>query len=124
VGALRLSLPRSFADKHGRFVKTGTEADYKFLWSRTSHVRVDEEARCWNAAHHPFYLAARRRHQGRALTNAKVLFARWRTTLCYGTELGSGSIRIHRQDVQAEIFRSLGMSDAEARSGSGSSWML
>ena len=31
-----------------------------------------------------------------------------------GTELGSGSIRIHRQDVQAEIFRSLGMSDAEA----------
>jgi aspartyl-tRNA synthetase len=32
-----------------------------------------------------------------------------------GTELGSGSIRIHRQDVQAEIFRSLGMSDAEAK---------
>jgi aspartyl-tRNA synthetase len=32
-----------------------------------------------------------------------------------GNELGSGSIRIHRQDVQAEIFRSLGMSDEEAR---------
>ena len=32
-----------------------------------------------------------------------------------GTELGSGSIRIHRQDVQAEIFRSLGMSDEEAQ---------
>jgi aspartyl-tRNA synthetase len=33
-----------------------------------------------------------------------------------GTELGSGSIRIDRQDVQAEIFRSLGMSDEEAKS--------
>ena len=32
-----------------------------------------------------------------------------------GTELGSGSIRIHRQDMQARIFRALGMSDEEAR---------
>jgi aspartyl-tRNA synthetase len=32
-----------------------------------------------------------------------------------GVELGSGSIRIHRQDVQARIFRALGLSDAEAR---------
>ena len=31
-------------------------------------------------------------------------------------ELGSGSIRIHRQDIQARIFRALGMSDDEARS--------
>ncbi len=33
-----------------------------------------------------------------------------------GTELGSGSIRIHRQDVQATIFRALGMTDEEAKS--------
>ena len=32
-----------------------------------------------------------------------------------GLELGSGSIRIHQKAVQAEIFRSLGMSDEEAR---------
>jgi aspartyl-tRNA synthetase len=33
-----------------------------------------------------------------------------------GLELGSGSIRIHRQDVQSQIFRALGMSDEEAKS--------
>jgi aspartyl-tRNA synthetase len=33
-----------------------------------------------------------------------------------GTELGSGSIRIHRQDIQAQIFRALGMTDEEAKS--------
>jgi aspartyl-tRNA synthetase len=32
-----------------------------------------------------------------------------------GTELGSGSIRIHRQDIQQQIFRALGMTDEEAR---------
>ena len=33
-----------------------------------------------------------------------------------GTELGSGSIRIHRQDIQKQIFNALGMTDEEARS--------
>src|SRR5205814_3882652 len=33
-----------------------------------------------------------------------------------GTELGSGSIRIHQQEVQKEIFRALGMTDDEAKS--------
>ena len=33
-----------------------------------------------------------------------------------GTELGSGSIRIHRQDIQSKIFRALGMTEEEAKS--------
>ena len=32
-----------------------------------------------------------------------------------GVELGSGSIRIHRQDVQARMFKALGLSDEQAR---------
>jgi hypothetical protein len=39
-----------------------------------------------------------------------------------GTELGSGSIRIHRRDVQAKVFSALGFSDEEAKSASASCW--
>ena len=55
VGALRLVLAQKFADKHGRFAKTGTEADYRFLWVTDFPMyEWNEEAKTWDAAHHPF----------------------------------------------------------------------
>jgi aspartyl-tRNA synthetase len=117
VGALRLQLAAKFADKHGRFVKTGTEADYKFLWVTDFPMyEWDEETKVWNAAHHPFTSPHEEDIKAGRLTNDKgAVRALAYDIVLNGTELGSGSIRIHRQDVQAEIFRSLGMSDAEAK---------
>jgi aspartyl-tRNA synthetase len=117
VGALRLQLAAKFADKHGRFTKTGTEADYKFLWVTDFPMyEWDEETKVWNAAHHPFTSPHEEDiKSGKLTTDKGAVRALAYDIVLNGTELGSGSIRIHRQDVQAEIFRSLGMSDAEAK---------
>jgi aspartyl-tRNA synthetase len=117
IGALRLQLAQKFADKHGRFSKTGTETDYKFLWVTDFPMyEWDEETKVWNAAHHPFTSPHEEDIKAGRLTSDKgAVRALAYDIVLNGTELGSGSIRIHRQDVQAEIFRSLGMSDAEAK---------
>jgi aspartyl-tRNA synthetase len=117
VGALRLQLANKFADKHGRFAKTGTEADFKFCWVTDFPMyEWDEETKVWNAAHHPFTSPHEDDIKAGRLTSDKgAVRALAYDIVLNGTELGSGSIRIHRKDVQAEIFRSLGMSDAEAK---------
>ena len=117
VGALRLQLAQKFADKHKLFEKTGTEADFKFLWVTDFPMyEWDEEKKVWNAAHHPFTSPHEEDIKAGRLTNDKgAVRALAYDIVLNGTELGSGSIRIHRQDVQAEIFRSLGMTDAEAK---------
>ena len=117
VGQLRLQLGAKFADKHGRFGQTGTAADFKFCWVTDFPMyEWNEETKTWDAAHHPFTSP----HEddilaGRLTSDKGAVRALAYDIVLNGTELGSGSIRIHRQDVQAEIFRSLGMSDEEAK---------
>jgi aspartyl-tRNA synthetase len=73
----------------------------------------DEETGEWTFVHHPFtgvvpgHEELMESDPGAALSQAYDLV--WN-----GWELGSGSIRIHRQDVQARVFRALGMTDDEA----------
>ena len=115
VGALRLELARKFADKHGLFTPTGTAADFKFCWITDFPMyEWDEEAKTWQAAHHPFTSPHEEDIRAGRLTSDKgAVRALAYDIVLNGTELGSGSIRIHRKDVQAEIFRSLGMDEAE-----------
>jgi aspartyl-tRNA synthetase len=117
VGALRLELGKKFAEKHKLFEQTGTAADFKFLWVTDFPMyEWDEEAKVWNAAHHPFTSPHEEDIKAGLLTSDKgAVRALAYDIVLNGTELGSGSIRIHRKDVQAEIFRSLGMSDEEAK---------
>jgi len=117
VGALRLQLGQKYADKHGLYAKTGTAADFKFLWVTDFPMyEWDEESKVWNAAHHPFTSPHEEDIKAGRLTSDKgAVRALAYDVVLNGTELGSGSIRIHRKDVQAEIFRSLGMSDEEAK---------
>ncbi len=118
VGQLRLDIAKKFADKHRLFEQKGNASDYKFLWVTDFPMyEWNEETRTWDAAHHPFTSP----HEddiasGRLTSDKGAVRALAYDIVLNGTELGSGSIRIHRQDVQAEIFRSLGMSDEEAKS--------
>jgi aspartyl-tRNA synthetase len=116
VGALRLELAKKYADKHKLFEPTHTAADFKFLWVTDFPMyEWNEEHKTWDAAHHPFTSP----HEddilaGRLANDKGAVRALAYDVVLNGTELGSGSIRIHRKDVQQQIFNSLGMSDAEA----------
>ncbi|MGA8938245.1 MAG: aspartate--tRNA ligase [Acidobacteriaceae bacterium] len=121
VGQLRLDLAKKFADKHKLFEPSGpdqthTAANFKFLWVTDFPMyEWNEETKTWDAAHHPFTSPHEEDIKSGALVNDKgSVRALAYDIVLNGTELGSGSIRIHRKDVQAEIFRSLGMSDEEA----------
>ena len=117
VGGLRLELGRKYAEKHGRYTQTGTAADYKFCWVTDFPMyEWDEEAKLWQAAHHPFTSPHEDDIKAGRLTSDKgAVRALAYDIVLNGTELGSGSIRIHRKDVQAEIFRSLGMTEEEQK---------
>jgi aspartyl-tRNA synthetase len=124
AGLLRLALGQKYADRHNCFQR----GDYRFLWvTNFPMFEWDESAKQWMAAHHPFtspheedmYLLG----VGAGPVSVKdpqsslsAVRALAYDVVLNGTELGSGSIRIHRQDVQSTIFRALGMTDEEARS--------
>jgi aspartyl-tRNA synthetase len=126
-GFLRLDLAQKYAAKHKAFEKTGDPAkDFKFLWVTDFPMfEWDRESKRWNAAHHPFTSPheedmAKLETGSDSVTNQKSPLGEIRA-LAYdvvlnGTELGSGSIRIHRQDIQSKIFQALGMTDEEAKS--------
>ena len=74
----------------------------------------DEEAGRWNALHHPF-TAPKLGHEdfidsdpGRAIAQAYDM-------VLNGWELGGGSVRIHRADVQSKVFRALNIGTEEAQ---------
>ena len=128
AGLLRIALAQKYADRHGIFKKTGDPAkDFRFLWvTNFPMFEWDESSMQWNAAHHPFTspheedlpLLETGVETGvkDPLSSLSAVRALAYDVVLNGTELGSGSIRIHRQDIQSKIFRALGMTEDEARS--------
>ena len=127
AGLLRLALAQKYADRHGIFAKTGDPGkDFRFVWvTNFPMFEWDEADRRWNAAHHPF-TSPHEEDMPKLETGVEsvsdpqsalsAVRALAYDVVLNGTELGSGSIRIHRQDVQRRIFRALGMTEEEARS--------
>jgi aspartyl-tRNA synthetase len=122
AGLLRLALAQKYAERHQLF----RPGDFRFLWvTNFPMFEWDESEKQWMAAHHPFTSPheedMKLLEQGVESVNDPQSPLSAVRALAYdvvlnGTELGSGSIRIHRQDIQRKIFRALGMSDEEAKS--------
>ena len=74
----------------------------------------DAEENRWFAAHHPF-TSVHDEDLDKLTSDPARCRAKSYDLVLNGTELGSGSIRIHRRDVQAKVFAALGFSDEEAR---------
>jgi aspartyl-tRNA synthetase len=116
AGILRVALAQKYAERHGIFKKTGNPAnDYRFLWvTNFPMFEYDEGERRWMAAHHPF-TSPHEEDMDKLESDPAMVRALAYDVVLNGTELGSGSIRIHRQDIQSRIFHALGMTEEEAR---------
>jgi aspartyl-tRNA synthetase len=122
AGLLRLALAQKYADRHKCF----RHGDFRFLWvTNFPMFEWDEGEKQWMAAHHPFtspheedmkLLEAGVESVNDPQSPLSAVRALAYDVVLNGTELGSGSIRIHRQDIQSKIFRALGMTDEEAKS--------
>src|SRR5215471_5417367 len=109
AGQFRVELARKYADRHHAFHQGG----FHLLWVTDFPMfEYDATEKRWNAAHHPF-TSPHEQDMDKLESDPGAVRALAYDVVLNGTELGSGSIRIHRQDIQSKIFKALGMSTEE-----------
>jgi len=74
----------------------------------------DEEEKRWNAMHHPFTSPADG-HEELLQSNPAAARAKAHDMVMNGWEIGGGSVRIHRREVQSKVFEALGIGPDEAQ---------
>jgi len=74
----------------------------------------DEEGKRWSAMHHPF-TSPKDGHEDLLASDPGRALAKGYDMVLNGWELGGGSVRIHRAEVQSKVFKALGISEEEAR---------
>jgi aspartyl-tRNA synthetase len=111
IGALRVKIGHSdFGRKNGLF-----DDDWRPLWVVDFPMfEYDDGENRWNALHHPF-TAPKAGHEDFIETAPGKAIAQAYDMVLNGWELGGGSVRIHRADVQSKVFKALNINDEEAR---------
>jgi aspartyl-tRNA synthetase len=114
LGALRLHL--------GQQLELIDETRDELLWVLDFPLFLeDEDTGRWTFVHHPFTSPVEG-HEDLIDTDPGAALSQHYDLIWNGWELGSGSIRIHRQEIQERIFRAMGMTDEEAQAKFG--WFL
>jgi len=99
----------------GRREKLIDESQYRLLWVVDFPMfEYHEDDKRWYAMHHPFTSPVDE-DLDKLESDPGSVRAKAYDLVFNGTELGGGSIRIHRSDVQSRVFKALGMSEEEAR---------
>ena len=111
IGALRLKVGHSeFGKKNGLF-----EDKWAPLWVVDFPMfEHDEEDNRWVAVHHPF-TSPKDGHEELMVTDPGKCLAKAYDMVLNGWELGGGSVRIHRADVQAKVFAALNITPEQQR---------
>ena len=111
IGSLRLKIGLSaFGKKTGLFTK-----GWKPLWVVDFPMfEYDEDGKRWSAVHHPF-TAPKDGHEDWMDTDPGRCIAKAYDMVLNGWELGGGSVRIHRADVQSKVFSALNIGPEEAQ---------
>ncbi len=111
IGALRLKIGHSdFAKKAGLF-----EDRWAPLWVVDFPMfELDEDEGRWNAVHHPF-TAPKDGHEDYMDTDPGRCIAKAYDMVLNGWELGGGSVRIHRAEVQSKVFSALKINAEDAQ---------
>jgi aspartyl-tRNA synthetase len=106
LGTLRIAI----ADE----LKLRKENEFKFLWVYDFPLfEWSEEEGRYASSHHPF-TQPRPEHFDKLETAPGEVLSRAYDVICNGSELGGGSMRIHRSDVQARVFKAIGIGEEEA----------
>jgi aspartyl-tRNA synthetase len=131
AGNFRTELAKKYADRHKAFGVTeqvvedahtrpatnptdGSAAFHPIWIIDFPMFEFDLAIQKWMPAHHPF-TAPHEHDMANLISDPASVRANCYDLAMNGLELGSGSIRIHRKDVQQQIFQSLGINDEEAR---------
>jgi aspartyl-tRNA synthetase len=111
IGALRVKVGHSeFGKSHGLI-----EGEWRPLWVIDFPMfEFDEEGQRWVAVHHPF-TSPKDGHEDWLETDPGRCLAKAYDAVLNGIELGGGSVRIHREDVQSKVFRALKIDSEEAK---------
>ncbi len=111
LGALRNKVGHSeFGRLHGLF-----EDKWCPLWVVDFPMfEYDEPAQRWTAVHHPF-TAPKDGHENLMDTDPAACIAKAYDMVLNGWEIGGGSVRIHREEVQSKVFRALKIGPEEAK---------
>jgi aspartyl-tRNA synthetase len=111
IGALRIKIGHSeFGKKNGLF-----EAGWRPMWVVDFPMfEYDEEDQRYTATHHPF-TAPKDGHEDWMVTAPEKCLSKGYDMVLNGWEMGGGSVRIHRADVQQKVFDALKISPEEAQ---------
>lgn len=111
VGALRVKIGHSDFGRQNGLLK----GDWEILWVVDFPMfEFDEEEQRYNAAHHPF-TSPKDGDENWLETDPSRCRAKAYDMVLNGWELGGGSVRIHREDVQSKVFRALKIDAEEAK---------